>query len=111
MQKDNLRSLAITTALGAGNNTLVEGGQLGVGIGSIRVWQLELAASAAETITPFSNTTAIPGELVFAGPLLPSTLKLEATGTPWMECLPGQSLIWNLANGATLTGTLWYSLA
>jgi hypothetical protein len=79
-----------------------------VGIGSIRVWQIELEANAGETIAPFSNTTAIPGELVFTGA---GTLVLNATGVPWMECLPGQALIWNLATGGTLTGTIWYSLA
>lgn len=108
MQKDNLRRLAITTALGSGNNTLVAGGQLGTGIGSIRVWQIELTSSGAETISPFSGATAIPGSLVFAGA---GSLTLNATGVPWMECLPGQSLIWNLATGSTLTGTIWYSLA
>lgn len=108
MQKDNLRRLAITTALGAGNNTLVAGGQLGTGIGSIRVWQIELTSSGAETIAPFSHTTAIPGELVFTGA---GNLTLDATGVPWMECLPGQDLVWNLTMGGTLTGTCWYSLA
>lgn len=109
MQKDNLRRLAITTALGAGNNTLIAGGQLGVGIGSIRVWQIELESNDAETIAPFSNTTAIPGEIVLTG--AGAAVVLPSTGTPWMECLPGQSLIWNLTAGGTLTGALWYSLA
>lgn len=108
MQKDNLRRLAITTALGAGDNTLVAAAQLGAGIGSIKVWQIELEASAAETITPKSGTTAIPGVLKFNAA---GTLTLNATGTPWMECLPGQALVWNLATGATLVGTCWYSLA
>jgi hypothetical protein len=108
MQKDNLRRLAITTALASGDNTLIAGGQLGAGIGSIRVWQIELASGAAETIIPKSGTTAIPGELIFgaAGGLI-----LNATGVPWMECLPGQSLVWNLGTGGTLVGTIWFSLA
>jgi hypothetical protein len=109
MQKDNLRRLAITTALGAGNNTLVAGGQLGTGIGSIRVWQIELVTSGAETIIPKSGTTAIPGEIIFTG--AGASAVLQATGVPWMECLPGQALVWNLATGGTLTGCLWYSLA
>jgi hypothetical protein len=108
MQKDNLRSLAIITALGAGDNTLIAGGQLGAGIGSIRVWQIELEASGAETVAPFSNTTAVPGTLVIpAG----TRIVLQASGVPWMECLPGQALIWNLLVGGTLTGAIWYSLA
>ena len=109
MQKDNLRRLAITTALGAGNNTLVAGGQLGTGIGSIRVWQIELVTSGAETIIPKSGTTAIPGEIIFTG--AGASAVLQATGVPWMECLPGQALVWNLGTGSTLTGCLWYSLA
>jgi hypothetical protein len=108
MQKDNLRRLAITTALGAGNNTLVAGGQLGTGIGSIRVWQIELESTGAETVAPFSNTTAIPGTLVFSAG---GTLVLNATGVPWMETQPGEALIWNLTAGTTLTGTIYYSLA
>lgn len=109
MQKDNLRSLAITPALGAGNNILVTGGQLGVGIGSIRVWQIELESSDAETITALSNTTPLPGPITLSGP--GSSVLFVATGLPWMECLPGQALIWNLATGGTLTGVIWYSLA
>ena len=109
MQKDNLRKLAITTALGAGDNTLVAGGQLGTGIGSIRVWQIELVTSGAETIIPKSGTTAIPGEIIFTG--AGASAVLQGTGIPWMECLPGQSLVWNLANGTTLTGCIWYTLA
>jgi hypothetical protein len=109
MQKDNLRRLAITTALGAGNNTLVAAGQLGTGIGSIRVWQIELVTSGAETITPKSNTTTIPGTIVLTGAGASATL--QATGVPWMECLPGQALVWSLATGGTLTGAIWYSLA
>jgi hypothetical protein len=109
MQKDNLRRLAITTALGAGDNTLITGGQLGTGIGSIRVWQIELFTSAAETIIPKSGTTVIPGTIIFTGG--GASAVLQGTGVPWMECLPGQSLVWNLANGSTLTGVLWYSLA
>lgn len=108
MQKDNLRRLAITTALTSGNNTLIAGGQLGTGIGSIRVWQVELESSGAETISPLSGTTSIPGKIVFAGV---GVLTLQGTGVPWMECLPGQSLVWNLVTGGTLTGTIWYSLA
>lgn len=108
MQKDLLRRLAITTALGAGNNTLVAGGQLGTGIGSIRVYQIELESAAVETISPFSNTTAIPGQIKTT---VGETLVLPSTGTPWMETLPGQSLIWNLATGGTLTGSIWYAIA
>lgn len=109
MQKDNLRRLIISTALGVGNNTLVAGGQLGAGIGSIRVWQIELETSGAVTIVPFSNTTQVAGSLVLTG--AGATVTLQATGTPWQECLPGQSLIWNLTAGVTLTGAIWYSLA
>ena len=108
MQKDTLRRIAITTALGAGNNTLVTAGQLGTGIGSIRVWQIELEASAAETIAPFSNSTAIPGTIIIPAA---SRIVLEGTGVPWMETLPGQALIWNLVTGGTLVGAIWYSLA
>lgn len=108
MQIQNLRRLAITTALASGNNTLVAGGQLGTGIGAIRVWQIELESTGAETIAPFSNTTPIPGTLVFSAG---GTLVLNATGVPWMETLPGQALIWNLVTGGTLTGTIYYSLA
>src|ERR1017187_9963591 len=109
MQKDNLRRLAITTALAAGENTLVAGGQLGTGIGSIRVWQIELVTSGAETIIPKSGTTVIPGEIIFTG--AGASAVLQATGVPWMECLPGQALVWNLGTGGTLTGSIWYSLA
>lgn len=109
MQKDNLRRLAITTALAAGDNTLVAGGQLGTGIGSIRVWQVELESSGAETIIPKSGATAIPGEIIFTG--AGASAVLQATGVPWQECLPGYSLVWNLATGGTLTGAIWYSLA
>lgn len=108
MQKDNLRRLAITTALAAGDNTLIPAAQLGTGIGSIRVWQVDLEANAAETITPKSGTTAIPGKIVFSAA---GTLIRPGTGIPWQECAPGQSLVWNLATGGTLTGTIWYSLA
>ena len=109
MQKDNLRRLAITTALGAGNNTLVAAAQLGTGIGSIRVWQIELETNAAETIIPKSGTTTIPGTIVLTG--AGATAVLNATGVPWWECLPGQSLVLNLATGGTLTGVIYYSLA
>ena len=109
MQKDNLRRLAITTALTSGDNTLVAAAQLGTGIGSIRVWQVALEANAGEIIIPKSGTTAIPGEIILTG--AGSTVVLQATGTPWMECLPGQALVWNLANGGTLTGVICYSLA
>lgn len=108
MQKDNLRRLAITTALTSGDNTLVAGAQLGTGIGSIRVWQIELEANAAETIIPKSGTTAIPGEIIIPAS---GTLVLQGTGVPWQECLPGQALVWNLATGGTLTGIIYYSLA
>ena len=108
MQKDNLYSLSITTALGAGDNTLVAAAKLGTGIGSIRVWQIELEASAAETITPKSGSSLIPGKIIVP---VAGTVTLPATGTPWMQCLPGQALVWNLATGGTLTGTIWYSLA
>ena len=109
MQKDNLRRLAITTALTSGDNTLVAAAQLGTGIGSIRVWQIELESNAAETIIPKSGTTAIPGEIIFTG--AGASAVLNATGVPWMECLPGQALVWNLATGGTLTGAIYYSLA
>ena len=108
MQKDNLRKLAITTALISGDNTLVVGGQLGTGIGSIRVWQVQLESSNAEIIIPKSGTTVIPGTITLLGA---GNVVLQATGVPWMECLPGQDLVWNLATGATLTGAIWYSLA
>ena len=108
MQKDNLRSVAITTALGSGNNTIVAGGQLGTGIGSIRVWQVNIESSGAETISPFSGSTAIPGKIVLLGA---GNIVLQATGTPWMECRPGEALVWSLAAGTTLTGTIWYGLA
>src|ERR1017187_4434122 len=109
MQKDCLRRLAITTALGSGDNTLIAGGQLGTGIGSIRVWQIELESGGVETIIPKSNTTAIPGTIVFTG--AGASAVLTATGVPWMECLPGQALVWNLLTGSTLTGAIYYSLA
>ena len=108
MQKDLCRRLAITTSLGSGDNTLVAAAQLGTGIGSIRVWQIELESSGAETITPKSGTTAIAGKI-----LIPAsgTLVLHGTGIPWQECLPGQALVWNLVTGGTLTGTIYYTLA
>ena len=108
MQKDNLRRLAITTALAAGDNTLVAAAQLGAGIGSIRVWQIVLEANAGETIIPKSGTTAIPGKIIIPAA---GTIVLEGTGVPWQECLPGQALVWNLTTGGTLTGTIYYSLA
>jgi hypothetical protein len=108
MQKDNCRRLAITTALGAGDNTLVAAAQLGTGIGSIRVWQIELESSAGETITPKSGTSAIAGKIIIPAS---GTLILVGTGIPWQECLPGQALVWNLATGGTLTGTIYFTLA
>ena len=108
MQKDNLRRLAITTALTSGDNTLVSAAQLGTGIGSIRVWQIELESNAAEVIIPKSGTTAIAGKMIFSGV---GVLTLVATGVPWIECAPGQALVWNLGTGGTLTGTIYYSLA
>ena len=108
MQKDNLRRLAITTSLGSGDNTLVAAAQLGTGIGSIRVWQIELEASGAETIAPKSGTTAIAGKIIIPAA---GTLVLQGTGVPWQECLPGQALVWNLTTGTTLTGVIYYSLA
>lgn len=104
----NLRKLSIG-ALSTGNNTIVAGGQLGAGIGSIRVWQVEMESSGATVITPYSNTTQIPGSIAFTG--AGSSAVLQNTETPWMETLPGQALIWNLTAGATLTGAIWYSLA
>ena len=109
MQKDNLRRLAITTSLTSGDNTLVAAAQLGTGIGSIRVWQIMLESSGAETIIPKSGTTAIPGKIIFTG--AGASAVLQATGVPWMECLPGQALVWNLATGGPLTGEICYSLA
>lgn len=108
MQKDNLRSLAITTSLASGDNTLIAAAQLGTGIGSIRVWQIQLEASAAETIIPKSGTVAIPGKIIIPAA---GRMVLEGTGVPWMECAPGQALVWNLTTGSTLTGSIWYSLA
>ncbi len=108
MQKDLCRRLAITTAVTSGDNTLVAAAQLGTGIGSIRVWQMELNASAAETVAPKSGTTGIPGGLKFSAA---GTLVLPGTGVPWQECLPGQALVWNLVTGGTLTGTIYYTLA
>ena len=108
MQKDNLRSLIVSTALGVGPTNIVLGGQLGAGIGSIRVWQIELESSGAETITPFSNTLQIPGTIVIPAA---GSVTLPATGVPWMETRPGEYLRWELVTGGTLTGAIWYSLA
>lgn len=107
MYIQNLRKLSLGT-LSSGNNTIVAGGQLGAGIGSIRVWQIELESSAATTVQPFSNTTSIPGALTF---LAGGTVTLPNTETPWMETRAGEALIWNLSTGSTFIGTLWYSLA
>lgn len=110
MQKDQLRRLIIPAGLTIGDNTIVTGGQLGAGVGSIRVWQIELESSGAQTITPKSNATIIPGQIVHTG--AGSTTTLQGTGIPWMETLPGQSLVWNLtAAGPTTVGAIWFSLA
>ena len=52
MQKDNLRRLAITTALTSGDNTLVAAAQLGTGIGSIRVCSLNLRPMRVKSSSP-----------------------------------------------------------
>ena len=92
----------------SGNNTLVAGGQLGPGIGSIKVWQMEFNSPSATTITPYSNTTRIGATI---GPLPAGTFTvLQNEGQTWQETLPGQSLIWNLSGASALSGSIWYSL-
>jgi hypothetical protein len=93
----------------SGNNTLVAGGQLGAGIGSIKVLQMQFTSPSATTITPYSNTTRI-GETI--GPLTAgATVTAQNEGQSWQETLPGQSLIWNLSTASALSGSIWYSLA
>ena len=109
MDRNNLRKLILPSGLVAGDNIIVLGGQLSAGIGSIRVWQIDLETSAAVTITPKSNGTIVPGSITLTGP--GATATLQNTQTPWMETLPGQNLVWNLTAGGTLAGAIWYSLA
>jgi hypothetical protein len=103
----NLRKLSIG-ALNSGNNTIVAANQLGNGIGSIRVWQIDLESSAATTVQPYSGATLIPGALTFGAG---GALVRNNTETPWMETRPGESLVWNLTAGSTFIGSIWYSLA
>jgi hypothetical protein len=106
----NLRKVIISSANNlVGDNTIVAAGQLGAGIGSIRVWQVELNSTAANTITPKSNTTIVAGQIYHTAN--GSTTVLQNTETPWMETLPGQALVLNNTVGGATTGTLWYSLA
>lgn len=107
--KDNLRSLIIPSTLATGDNIVITGGQLGAGMGSIRVYQLDLAASAAIIVTPKSGATIVPGQIIFTAA---GTQVLTNTDTPWMQTQPGQNLVLNLSvGGGVLSGTLWYSLA
>ena len=108
MQKDLLRQLTfpVTTS---GDNTIIAAAQLGTGIGSIKVYQIEMVTDGAVTITPKSGTTTIPGSLVLGG--AGASVVLQATGEPWWKCLPGQALVLNMSTGASVTGALYYALA
>ena len=108
MQKDALRQLIfpVTTS---GDNTVISGAKLGVGIGSIKVYKIILEAAGAVMIVPKSGTTIIPGSLVFlaAG----NSYTLLCDGEPYWKTLPGQDLVLNMSTGALVTGALYYALA
>ena len=108
----NLRKLLVNNSA-SGNVTLIPGGQLGAGIGSIRVWQVELEGAGAVVLTPYSgpvaNNNSAGAPIVFTG--AGATATLPNTETPWMDTRAGESLIVNFSTGAAVTGTLWYSLA
>lgn len=104
----NLRKVSVNIA-SIGTTTLVTGGTLGTGFGSIKVWQVLLNGGGANVITPTSNATLGNPPTVFTG--AGSAEVLQNTETPWFETLPGQSLGLNTTTTATVTGTLWYSLA
>lgn len=107
MQKDRLRQLIfpITTT---GDNTVIAGGQLGTGIGSIKVYKIVLESAVAIVITPKSATTIIPGVLNLAAG---QTLTLICDGEPYWETAAGQSLVLNMSTGDLVTGALYYALA
>jgi hypothetical protein len=108
MQKDLLRQL-IFPVTASGDNTIIAAAQLGVGIGSIKVYQIELETAGAVTITPKSGSTIIPGVITLTG--AGAAVVLQATGEPWWRCLPGQALVLNMSTNALVTGALYYALA
>lgn len=113
-QRD-LRRLDLST-LAAGPTVMVVGGQI-TGLGSIRVWQLNITSSAATVITPYSRPIGGTGSTdVAVGSALDftaanQTITLEQSEQPWIECRAGESLVFASTNAVTLTGSLWYSLA
>lgn len=107
MQKDLLRQL-IFPVTASGDNTIITGGQLGTGIGSIKVYKIILEAVTAVTIIPKSGTTIIPGELILpAG----GSITLICDGEPYWRTLAGQSLVLNMSATSVVTGALYYGLA
>lgn len=96
----------ITTA---GTTTIVAGGQLGTGIGSIHVWQVELNGAGANVITGTTNATLLPGEIDFTA--AGAAAVLQNTEEPWFTTLPGQSFGFNTTTTAAVTGAIYYTLA
>jgi len=112
----NLRRIDLNT-LAAGKTVIITGSQLGAGVGTIRVWQMNFTSSAATVITPFArpiggtgSTDTQVGDAINI-PAVNGAVVLEQSEQPWIECLPGQSLVFQSSNAVTLTGSLWYSLA
>lgn len=108
MQKDRLRQL-IFPITSSGDNTVVTGGQLGTGIGSIKVYKIILEAAGAVVITPKSGTTIIPGQLAFL--VAGNSVALICDGEPYWETAAGQDLVLNMSTGVLVTGALYYALA
>lgn len=107
MQKDLLRQL-IFPVTASGDNTIIVGGQLGTGIGSIKVYKIILEAATGVTIIPKSGTTIIPGELIIP---TGGTINLICDGEPYWKTLPGQSLVLNMSVLSVVTGAIYYALA
>lgn len=93
----------------AGDNVIVPGGQLGAGIGSIRVWQLVLNSTGPNVITPKSGSTVVGGQIVHTGN--GSSTTEQNIEQQWMQAASGQDFVLNFTNGGVTTGTLWYTLA
>ena len=108
MQKDNLRQLIFPTTA-SGDNTIIVGGQMGTGIGAIKVYKIVLEAAGAVTITPKSGATVIPGAIVLTS--AGSSVTFICDGEPYWRTAAGQSLVLNMSTSALVTGALYYALA
>lgn len=104
----NLRALPLNIAT-TGNTTVIPANQLGVGIGTIRVWKIILNGGGANTITFYGGAAPLGSPIVFTAAGASATLLKDEQ--PYVECPPGQPLIINTTSASAVTGELWYSLA